>query len=60
LRSQSVKVGRHCHVIAAAFFKLIEFWLENRSMLEVMNNHEWERYKKLDRAVGKPTQNSHL
>jgi len=42
-------------VIAAAFFKLIEFWLENRFMLEVMNNHEWERYKKLDRAVGKPT-----
>jgi hypothetical protein len=36
------------------FFKLIEFWLENRFMLEVMNNHEWERYKKLDRTVGKP------
>jgi hypothetical protein len=28
-------------------FKLIEFWLENKFMLEVMNDHEWERYKKI-------------
>ena len=37
------------------FFKLIEFWLEDRFMLEVMNNNEWERYKRWDRAVVKPT-----
>jgi hypothetical protein len=33
-------------------FKLIEFWLENKFMLEVMNDHEWERYKKV--STGKP------
>jgi len=34
------------------FFKLIEFWLENKFMLEVMNDHEWERYKKI--SAGRP------
>ena len=29
-------------------FKLIEFWLENKFMLEIMNDHEWGRYKALD------------
>jgi hypothetical protein len=33
------------------FFKLIEFWLENRFMLEVMNAHEWERYRALNRQM---------
>ena len=33
-------------------FKLIEFWLENKFMLEVMNDHEWKRYKKI--AAGRP------
>jgi len=27
------------------FFKLIEFWVENKFMLELMNEHEWARYK---------------
>ena len=35
-------------------FKLIEFWLENKFMLEVMNDHEWARYKAWD-AKGAPT-----
>jgi hypothetical protein len=26
-------------------FKLIELWLENKFMLEVMDEHEWARYK---------------
>ncbi|HEY6455048.1 MAG TPA: hypothetical protein VIY90_07140 [Steroidobacteraceae bacterium] len=26
-------------------FKLVEFWLENKFLLEVMNEHEWTRYK---------------
>lgn len=29
-------------------FRLIEFWLENKFMLEVMNDHEWTRYKAWD------------
>jgi len=33
-------------------FKLIEFWLEDKFMLEVMNDHEWARYKKV--STGKP------
>ena len=33
-------------------FKLIEFWVENKFLIEVMNDHEWERYKTLDKAVG--------
>ncbi|HEY6454634.1 MAG TPA: hypothetical protein VIY90_05060 [Steroidobacteraceae bacterium] len=38
-------------------FKLIEFWLENKFMLEVMNEHEWARYKTWDHQgapVGPP------
>ena len=33
------------------FFKLVELWLENRFMLEVMNTREWERYKAMCQAV---------
>jgi hypothetical protein len=33
------------------FFKLIEFWLENSFMLEVMNDREWGRYKKMYRPA---------
>jgi hypothetical protein len=33
-------------------FKLVELWLEDRFMLEVMTDHEWERYKTLYAAVG--------
>ncbi|HLY80443.1 MAG TPA: hypothetical protein VKQ70_13760 [Caulobacteraceae bacterium] len=33
-------------------FKLIELWLKNKFMLEVMNDHEWSRYKALDTAIG--------
>jgi hypothetical protein len=32
-------------------FKLIEFWLENKFMLEIMNDHEWGRYKALDAVI---------
>jgi hypothetical protein len=35
-------------------FKLIEFWLENKFMLEVMNAEEWGRYKAWDRSVALP------
>ncbi len=33
------------------FFKLVELWLENKFMLEVMNAHEWERYKSLSQMI---------
>jgi hypothetical protein len=33
-------------------FKLIELWVENKFMIEVMNDHEWGRYKALDAAIG--------
>jgi hypothetical protein len=26
-------------------FKLVEFWLENKFQLELMNEHEWKRYR---------------
>jgi hypothetical protein len=35
-------------------FRLIEFWLENKFMLEVMNAREWERYRTWDRSLGSP------
>jgi hypothetical protein len=31
-------------------FRLIEFWVENKFLLEVMNEREWARYKKWDSA----------
>jgi hypothetical protein len=43
-------------------FKLIEFWLENKFQLELMNEHEWKRYRDplkaaswLDRPAAPPT-----
>ena len=34
-------------------FKLIEFWLENKFLLEIMNDEQWGRYRAWD-AQGAP------
>ena len=33
------------------FFKLIEFWLENKFMIELMSEREWMRYRKIANMV---------
>ena len=41
------------HCDRGPVFSLIEFWLENKFMLEIMNDQEWARYKAWD-ARGAP------
>jgi hypothetical protein len=53
--SEIVAIGERegCKVLSCdrgGAFKLIEFWLENKFLSEIMNAHEWARYKKLDQA----------
>ena len=42
-------IARACD--RGGFFKLVELWLENKFMIEVMSTHEWERYKTLCHAM---------